>query len=85
MTVIKIDLEKFLDTATVDQYIKTEQPGTSLAWLKQFWSDYLVDENGKPVEDGESIIGSLTLKQFRALRTEGEVRDVAIPLPSRGN
>jgi hypothetical protein len=81
--IIKIDLEKFLDTATVDEYIKTEQPGTSLVWLKSFWAKYLVDENGQPVADADKVIGNLTLKQFRMLRTEGEIRDIAIPLPSQ--
>lgn len=81
---IKIDFEKLLDTATVDDYIRAEVGPATMEWLRDFWSRYLVDANGQPVaeEEAQRLLGQLTLAQFRTLRRVGEVADIAVPLPS---
>lgn len=83
---VRVDFERFLDTATVDEYIKSETPSTSMEWLRAFWAGYLVDGSGRemPREEAERVIGGLTLKEFVALRREGELRDVAVP-PTNGS
>lgn len=82
---LSIDLERFLDTATVDDYVKVENPGTSIEWMKEFWAQYLVVDGEKvEVVAAEAILGGLTLRQFRELRREGELRDLAVP-PMKGS
>jgi hypothetical protein len=78
---IKLDLDRYFDTATVDEYILTESTSTPMTWLKKFWARYLVDEAGNPVPEEQAfeMLGKLTLRNFRDLRVEGELRDLAIP------
>jgi hypothetical protein len=81
---IRIDFDKLLDTATVDDYIRAESGKAGMEWLRDFWSRFLVDADGKPVDPAEarSALGKLTLNQFKILRREGEVAEIAVPLAS---
>ena len=81
---MKISIDRLLDTATVDEYIKIESESVGITWLRDFWARFLVDDKGAAIEieAAKKMLGRLTLVQFRTLRREGELRDTAVPLES---
>lgn len=80
---ISVNWELLLDQATVGEYEAVEEGKLTMRELRSFWARFLV-VNGKPAEPHEALeaLKALTLRQFQALRREGELREIAVPLQS---
>jgi hypothetical protein len=81
---IAIDWVRYIDETSVKDHLKIEDGTQPFSWLVDHFARYLLDDNGRAVEfeAAKEIILSLSLANFRELRSFGRLTDVVIPFPT---